>query len=208
MMRGLPIVISAPSGAGKGTVIPFVMKGLKSAAFSVSCTTRAPRPGEQHGVNYFFISREEFLTRLERNEMLEHNEYVGNLYGTPRKETEDALGAGKDVIFEIDVNGAMNIKKAMPEAVLIMIMPPDYDTLESRLRLRGTDAPDVIAQRMAQSLKEIDYLPRYDYFVVNETGKAEDAANKILAIIEAERYTTARHPDYVNTFKNDRTKEN
>ena len=112
-MRGLPIVISAPSGAGKGTVIPFVMKGLKDAAFSVSCTTRSPRPGEVHGVNYFFISRDEFLKRLERNEMLEHNEYVGNMYGTPRKETEDALSAGKDVIFEIDVNGAMNIKNAI-----------------------------------------------------------------------------------------------
>lgn len=207
-MRGLPIVISAPSGAGKGTVIPFVMKGLKNAAFSVSCTTRDPRPGEVHGVNYFFISREDFTARLERNEMLEHNEYVGNLYGTPRKETEDALSAGTDVIFEIDVNGAMNIKRAMPEAVLIMIMPPDYDTLENRLRLRGTDADTVIAQRMAQSLKEIEYLPRYDYFVVNETGKAEEAAQKILAIIEAERHTTARHPDYVETFKNNRKEEN
>ena len=207
-MRGLPIVISAPSGAGKGTVIPFVMNGLKNAYFSVSCTTRAPRPGEVHGVNYIYISHEEFLTRLGRNEMLEYNEYVDNLYGTPRKETEDMLAAGKDVIFEIEVHGAMNIKKAMPEAVLIMIMPPDYDTLENRLRLRGTDAPDVIAQRMAQSLEEIEYLPRYDYFVVNETGKAAEAAEKILAIIEAERYTTARHPDYVETFKSNRKEEN
>ena len=203
-MKGLPIVISAPSGAGKGTVIPFVIQGLKKASFSVSCTTRSPRPGEEHGVNYFFISREEFLARIERNEMLEFNEYVGNLYGTPRKETEDKLGQGYDVIFEIEVNGAMNIKKTMPEAVLIMIMPPDYATLENRLRLRGTDADDVIKLRMEQSLNEIEYLPRYDYFVVNETGKAEEAANKILAIIEAERHSTLRHPNYVETFKNDR----
>lgn len=204
-MRGLPIVISAPSGAGKGTVIPFVMKELKNAAYSVSCTTREPRPGEVHGVNYYYITRQMFLDRIAAGEMLEHNEYVGNLYGTPRKETEEKLGAGMDVIFEIDVNGAMNIKSTLPEAVLIMILPPDYDTLESRLKLRGTDDDTVIAQRMAQSLKEIEYLPRYDYFVINETGKAKEAADRILAIIEAERHTTQRHPDYVNQFKNNRS---
>ena len=202
MKRGLPIVISAPSGAGKGTVIPFVMRSLENASYSVSCTTREPRPGERHGINYYYISRQNFEERIRAGAMLEYNEYVGNLYGTPKKETEEKLASGEDVLFEIDVNGAMNLKKSMDEALLIMILPPDYETLETRLRRRGTDSERVIAERMETSLKEIEFFPRYDYFVVNETGKAEAAAREILSIIEAERHKTVRFPEYVTQFKN------
>lgn len=201
MKRGLPIVISAPSGTGKGTVIPFVMQGLENAKFSVSCTTRSPRAGEQDGVNYHYISEQQFLSMVDAGQMLEHNLYVDHYYGTPREQTEAWLSAGTDVIFEIDVNGAMNIKKALPEAVLIMIMPPDYKTLEARLRGRGTDDEQTIAKRLSASLDEVGYLPRYDYFVINHTDRAREAAEDILGIIAAERRKCDRHPDFAEQFK-------
>lgn len=201
MKRGLPIVISAPSGTGKGTVIPYVMDALENASFSVSCTTRAPRKGEINGVNYNFITRSEFEEKISGGDMLEYNEYVDNLYGTPRKETEEKLMRGVDVIFDIDVNGGMNIKNSMQEAVLIMLMPPSYSALSERLRGRGTDSEEVIAERLAMAHREIEFFDKYEYFVINETGKAEDAAKEILAIIEAEKKKTFRSPDFINYFK-------
>lgn len=200
MIQGLPIVISAPSGTGKGTVIPLVLKRMRHMFYSISCTTRPPRPKERHGENYYFIGRDEFEQRIADGLMLEYNEYVGNLYGTPKKETDEKLAAGMDVLFELDVNGAMNLRKSMPGAVLIMIMPPDYKTLETRLRGRGTDQDHVIENRMKTSLREIEYFSRYDYFVVNETGKPDLAAKEIAGIIEAERHKTFRFPHYTNQF--------
>lgn len=201
MKRGLPIVISAPSGAGKGTVIPLVMQALPDAAYSISCTTRGPRPGEQDGVNYHFISEKDFEARVRDGQMLEYNRYVDHMYGTPKEQTERWLSAGTDVVFEIDVNGAMHIKESLPEAVLIMLLPPDYATLEARLRGRGTDDDAIVRQRLEAALTEIEYLPRYDYFVINHTGKAEEAARQILAIITAERHACGRCPDFVKEFK-------
>ncbi|MCI8332802.1 MAG: guanylate kinase [Clostridiales bacterium] len=200
MKQGLPIVISAPSGTGKGTVISILMKQLQHAFYSISCTTRSPRPKEKEGVNYYFIDRSDFESRIQKGLMLEYNEYVGNLYGTPKKETDEKLAAGIDVIFELDVNGAMHLQESMPGAVLIMIMPPDYPSLEARLRGRGTDTDEVIAGRMQTSLQEIQFFSRYHYFVVNETGKPDQAAKEIMNIIEAERHKTARYPDYTNKF--------
>ncbi len=199
--KGLPIVISAPSGTGKGTVIPYVMEGLENAAFSVSCTTRAPREGEKDGKNYYFITREEFEKKIETGDMLEYNEYVGNLYGTPKKEVESKLESGTDVIFDIDVNGGMNVKNAICDAVLIMLMPPDLSTLQKRLQSRGTDSEEAINKRLGMALTEIGYFPKYEYFVVNEDGKAEEAAKKILGIIEAERNKTVRFPGFIKQFK-------
>lgn len=200
MKRGLPIVISAPSGTGKGTVIPYVMDALENAAFSVSCTTRTPREGEVDGVSYSFITRAEFEKKISDGDMLEYNEYVENLYGTPRKETEEKLSLGTDVIFDIDVNGGMNIKKAMDEAVLIMLMPPSLSVQSERLHGRGTDSEEVIAERIAMAHREIEFFKRYEYFVVNETGKAEEAAKEILTIIEAEKKKTFRSPDFIDYF--------
>lgn len=199
--KGLPIVISAPSGTGKGTVIPYVMKGLENASFSVSCTTRAPRDGEKDGEDYYFISRGEFEKKIEAGDMLEYNEYVGNLYGTPKSEVETKLESGRDVIFDIDVNGGMNVKNAICGAVLIMLMPPDPTTLSRRLHSRGTDSEEAINKRLGMALKEIEFFPKYEYFVVNEDGRAEEAAKKILGIIEAERNKTLRFPDFIKQFK-------
>ena len=200
MKQGLPIVISAPSGTGKGTVISLLMKQLRNAFYSISCTTRSPRPKEKEGVNYYFIDRSEFENRIKNGLMLEYNEYVGNLYGTPKKETDEKLTDGIDVIFELDVNGAMHLQQSMPGAVLIMIMPPDYKTLETRLRGRGTDSDEVIAGRMKTSLQEIQFFDQYHYFVVNETGKPDKAAKEIMNIIEAERHKIVRYPNYINKF--------
>ncbi|MCI8590445.1 MAG: guanylate kinase [Clostridiales bacterium] len=203
MRQGLPIVISAPSGTGKGTVISLLMKQLPNAFYSISCTTRSPRPKEKEGVNYYFIDRDDFESRIKNGLMLEYNEYVGNLYGTPKKETDEKLASGIDVIFELDVNGAMHLQQSMPGAVLIMIMPPDYSSLEARLRGRGTDTDEVIAGRMQTSLQEIQFFSRYHYFVVNETGKPDKAALEIMNIIEAERHRTVRYPNYINKFIKD-----
>ena len=200
MKQGLPIVISAPSGNGKGTVISLLMKQLINAFYSISCTTRSPRPKEKEGVNYYFIDRSEFENRIKNGLMLEYNEYVGNLYGKPKKETDEKLTDGIDVIFELDVNGAMHLQQSMPGAVLIMIMPPDYKTLETRLRGRGTDSDEVIAGRMKTSLQEIQFFDQYHYFVVNETGKPDKAAKEIMNIIEAERHKIVRYPNYINKF--------
>ena len=200
--KGLPIVISAPSGTGKGTVIPYVIKELENAVFSVSCTTREPRAGETDGKSYYFITRDEFEKKIAAGDMLEYNEYVGNLYGTPRREVEEKLNFGTDVIFDVDVNGGMNVKSSLPDAVLIMLMPPDAKTLRGRLHSRGTDSEDVINKRLGMALKEIEFFPRYEYFVVNEDGKAEEAAKKILGIIEAEKRQTVRFPDFIKEFKN------
>ena len=133
--------------------------------------------------------------------MLEYNEYVGNLYGTPLRETKEKLAAGYDVIFEVDVHGAANIRRLMPEAVTIMIMPPDFETLKKRLTDRGTDTPEAIEGRLHTALDEAQCLPDFDYFVVNEQGKIEECAAKIKGIIEAERMRCSRYPDTVNNFK-------
>lgn len=201
-MRGLPIIIAAPSGCGKGTVIPLVIKELERAVYSVSCTTRSPRAGEEDGSDYFFITREEFEERIARGEMLEYNEYVGNLYGTPLYETQERLGSGLDVIFEVDVNGAENIRRRLEGAVSVMILPPSFGVLRKRLEGRGTDSPEVIEKRLKKALDEIERLPSFDYYVINRDGMPDRCARDILGIITAERRRTSRNSDLTNKFKN------
>ena len=158
MSRGLLLVISGPAGSGKGTVIKYLMEKERDIAYSVSATTRSPRPGEVDGVNYHFISVDEFKSRIEHGGILEYTEYCGNFYGTPKKEAEDVLDAGKNLILEIEVEGAANVKRICPDAVLIMLLPPSHAEQERRLRGRGTEPEDKILARLAQAREEIKQL--------------------------------------------------
>ena len=193
MSRGLLVVVSGPAGAGKGTVNAELVK-TGEFVYSVSATTRAPRPGEVDGVNYYFITPDEFRERLARGDMLEHTEYCGNFYGTPKKEAEAVLDSGKNLILEIEVDGAMQVKRKFPEAILIMLLPPTFAEQEARLRGRATETEDKILARLAQARNEVPLLPEYDYIVYNREGGALACAEDIRSIIRAERCTTRRNP--------------
>ncbi len=181
--KGILLVVSGPAGCGKGTVLAHVMKS-EGYCYSVSATTRSPRPNEVNGVNYFYISKEEFEQKIENGEMLEYTEYVGNYYGTPKDYVEACLNAGKNVILEIETEGAMNVKRIYPEALLIFIAPPDVKTLEARLRGRGTEDEATIQRRMAKAKHELTLIDEYDLSVVNVEGDPRVAANIILQAVE------------------------
>ena len=195
MNKGLLVVISGPAGSGKGTVIKKLMEKDSSFEYSVSATTRAPRAGEINGVNYHFISHEDFTERISDGGMLEYTEYCGNLYGTPRREAENVLRSGKNLILEIEVNGAENIKKIFPEAVLIMLLPPSFAVQEERLRSRGTETEDKILARLERTREELPMVRKYDYIISNPDGGAENAAEDIRAIIRAEKLKVCRLPN-------------
>lgn len=177
-------VISGPSGVGKGTVIKKMFELCPTLCESVSCTTRAPREGERDGREYFFVSRERFEEMIARGELLEYSAHFENYYGTPRAFVEEKLKTC-DVILEIDVDGALNVKKAHPSAVLIMLLPPDMDELVRRLKSRGTESEEKIALRTARANYELSKQDKYDYCVVNDdVGRA---AERILDIIRKEK---------------------
>lgn len=190
MRKGILFIISGPAGSGKGTVVKEIINNHKDIALSVSATTRNPRPGEEHGVHYYFITKPEFEGRIERGEILEYTTYCDNYYGTPLKEVKRALNRGQDIILEIEVDGAMQVKKKVRNSVAIMLTPPDGETLERRLRNRGTETEDVIKWRLARAKEEILLLPKYDYSVVNEDGKISECAELIYDIIRAEHQKT------------------
>ena len=181
--RGTLLVVSGPAGSGKGTVLGNLLKDTSKYVYSVSATTRSPRPGEVDGKQYFFLTKEKFLSLVSEDSFLEHAEYVGNYYGTLRSFVEEKLEEGKNVILEIEVQGALQIREKMPEAMLIFLCPPDYATLESRLRGRGTETDEVIRKRLATALEEIKIAAGYDYLVVNEDGKSLECAEKIDGIV-------------------------
>jgi guanylate kinase len=197
--RGLLFIISGPAGSGKGTIVKRVRE-LAEFDFSVSATTRAPRPGEIDGVHYFFTDKEEFRRKIAAGEMLEHAEYVGNYYGTPKKPVDDALSAGKNIILDIDVQGALQVKTKMPEAVMIFVLPPDFETLMRRIRGRGTESEEIIAKRMEKARFELQCFDRYDYAVVNRDNGVEEAAGDVLSILKAETLKTFRNIDIKDNF--------
>lgn len=199
MKKGLMIVISGPAGSGKGTVNAHLL-ATGDFVYSVSATTRAPRPGETDGVNYHFISREDFLSRIDSGAMLEYTEYCGNFYGTPLKEAEEVLASGKNLILEIEVEGAQNVKKAYPDAVLIMLLPPSFAVQEARLRGRGTETEEKIRLRLERTREEIAQAFVYDYVVYNHDGKDTEAAEEICAIVCAEQAAMKRNLDRVDTY--------
>lgn len=199
MKKGLLVVVSGPAGSGKGTVNGELIK-KEGFAFSVSATTRAPRPGEQDGVNYYYISHEEFERRIAAGEMLEYTEYCGNYYGTPLREAEQVLAAGKNLILEIEVEGAMNVKAKYPDAVLIMLLPPSHAIQEARLRGRGTETEDKILLRLARTKEEAKVFHKYDYIVYNHDNKSDDAVADILSIVRAEQLRQSRNPDAATDY--------
>ena len=199
MSKGLLLVVSGPAGSGKGTVNAHLLK-RGDYAFSVSATTRAPRPGEVDGVNYHFITKEDFISRIENGAMLEYTEYCGNFYVTPKKEAEEVLESGKNLILEIEVEGAENVKKKFPDAVLVLLLPPSYSVQEQRLRGRGTETEEKILERLSRAREEILHADSYDYVVYNYDGKDLEAADEINAIVTAEKRSLARNRDVAKKF--------
>lgn len=192
--EGILIVISGPSGVGKGTVRKalFERKG-HNLTYSVSMTTRAPREGEVDGVDYYFVSREKFEEEIQKGNLLEHAEFVGNYYGTPMDKIQKQLSLGNEVVLEIEVQGAMQVKEKMPNAVFIFIAPPSFKALEDRLYRRGTERKEAITERLQKAKREIGLANQYDYIVIND--EVDNAADRIMAIIRAEHAKCSRTLD-------------
>ncbi len=188
--QGVLLVVSGPSGAGKGTICQILREQLPDLGYSISVTTRQPRVGEVDGKSYFFKTVPEVQEMIAKGELLEYAEVYGNYYGTPRKYVMDLLQSGHDVLLEIDIQGALQIKERFPEGVFVFIVPPSLDELSARIYKRGTDSEEVIKRRMASAASELTYAAKYDYIIVNDI--ATKAANKELTIMEAERYRVAR----------------
>lgn len=184
-MRGKLFAISGPSGVGKNSVLNRVMQLRDRVQYSVSATSRPMRPGEVDGKSYYFVTRAQFEAMIENGELLEHAEYVGNYYGTPIRPIRDALEAGNDVVMDVDVVGAVNIKKRLPEAVLVFLTAPSMAEIRRRLEKRGDVAPDVMEKRLERAKWEYSQAYQYDYLVVNDT--VEHAAQELLAIMTAEK---------------------
>lgn len=191
--KGLLIVVSGPSGAGKDTICQKLIKENSNIWMSVSMTTRKPRPLEKDGVDYFFVSSKEFENKINDNTFLEYASYNDNYYGTPKDKVEEKLNEGKDVILVIDINGAINIKKIIPSALFIFIMPPDMETLKNRLIGRKTESKDKVVQRFITAYNEVNNYKKYNYVVVND--KVEDAVNKVKSIIQSEKCRVDRIED-------------
>lgn len=189
--KGVLVVFSGPSGVGKGTVRKrfFEIMGDK-LYYSISMTTRAKREGEQDGVDYHYVSREKFLEEIEKDNVLEYNEYVGNFYGTPKDKVFEKINAGIDVVLEIEVNGARMIKEKVPNCVSIFIGPPSFESLKTRLVGRNTESADVIEKRLNKARDEIASADQYDYIVINDD--VDVAANEVISIIESEHLRVDR----------------
>ena len=192
MSKGILIVVSAPAGCGKDTILEQALKANDNLFYSVSATSRAMRPGETDGVSYFFKTREQFGEMIKNGELLEYTEYVGNYYGTPKKAVSDMLEAGKDVILKIEIEGAANVKKMFPDCTMVFILPPSFAELDRRLHKRGTETDDVIKQRLETARKELEFAENYDYLVTN--AALEDAVSDFLAIVRAEKCRRVNRP--------------
>ena len=197
--KGLMLVISGPAGSGKGTVNNHLL-ATGDFVYSVSATTRDPRPGEINGKNYHFITREEFEKRIRSGDMLEYTEYCTNFYGTPKKEAEEVLASGKNLILEIEVEGAANVKAKYPDAVLILLLPPSFEIQEQRLRNRGTETEEKILLRLARTKEELKSVGIYDYIVYNHDGRDTEAAEQIMAIVNSERCAMKRNQNVAKLY--------
>ncbi|QSO49500.1 guanylate kinase [Alicyclobacillus mengziensis] len=189
--QGILFVLSGPSGAGKGTVCKALMGRLPEMRLSISATTRQPREGEQHGVNYFFKTKNQFQTMIESGQLLEWAEVYGNYYGTPRTFVEEKLAEGSDVLLEIDIQGAMQVKETYPDGVFLFLIPPSAMELEARILGRGTETEDSFATRFGAARDELQMMSKYDYVVVNDVVEA--ACERIESIITAEHCSVARN---------------
>ena len=195
MSRGVLVVVSGFSGAGKGTIMKSLMAKYDNYALSVSATTRNPRPGEEDGREYFFRTREEFEEMIDQDQLIEYAQYVENYYGTPRTYVEEQLAAGRDVILEIEIQGARKIKKKFPDAVLVFVTAPSMEELKERLVGRGTETQTVIRQRLARASQEAEGVEEYDYLLVND--ELDLAVDRLHNIIQSEHFAMKRNLDFI-----------
>ncbi|MGD9677866.1 MAG: guanylate kinase [Vulcanibacillus sp.] len=198
MQRGLLIVLSGPSGVGKGTVCSYIREQIQDIIYSVSTTSRKPRPGEVEGLNYFFKEKKEFEEMIKDDKLLEWAEYCGNYYGTPITFVEENLENEKDIILEIEVQGALKVKRRYPEGIFIFLMPPSFNELKNRIVTRGTESETTISGRMNVAKEELLMVKHYDYVVVND--EVHKAAKRIQTIIEAERLKKERVLPYFEAW--------
>ncbi len=199
--KGILIVISGFSGAGKGTLVKELLRRYDEYALSVSMTTREPRPGEQEGVDYFFTDRAHFEETIARDGLVEYAQYCGNYYGTPRAYVEEQLSAGRNVILEIEMQGALKIKEKFPESLLLFVTPPSVAELERRLTGRGTEKPEVIAMRLARAAEESEGVEAYDYIVVND--RLEECAEEIHMLVDAARRAPVRRKELIREIRDE-----
>ena len=197
--KGILIVVSGFSGAGKGTLMRKLMETYDNYALSISMTTRKPREGERHGVEYFFASREEFEQKIAEDKLIEYACYCDNYYGTPREYVEEQLEAGKDVILEIEIQGALKIKEKFPESLLIFLTPPNAAELKRRLEGRGTETAEVIAKRLARACEESEGVEAYDYIVINDI--LEECVENVHGLVDVARQAPVRRKEFIKEIR-------
>ncbi len=197
--KGVLLVVSGFSGAGKGTVMKALTKKYENYALSVSATTRKPREGEVHGREYFFKSIEEFEKMIALDELIEYAKYVDNYYGTPWKYVKEQLEEGKDVVLEIEIQGALEMKKKFPETLLLFVVPPSAEVLKQRLVGRGTECAEVIDSRMARAIEEAEFMTSYDYLIMND--ELETCVEQMHSIVQNERCKSIRNASFINRIK-------
>lgn len=199
--NGILVVVSGFAGAGKGTLMKKLIARYNNYSLSVSATSRQPRPGEEEGVSYFFKTRDEFEEMIHNDAFLEYAEYVGNYYGTPKAFVEEMLENGKRVVLEIEIQGAFQIKRKFPQALLIYVMPPSAEELMRRIKGRGTESEDVIKSRMKRAVEEAEGIEHYDYIVINDD--VDECTETMHSIIESALYTPKRKCDFIDKIRKD-----
>ena len=197
--KGILMVLSGFSGAGKGTLVKGLIQRYDNYALSISMTTRAPREGERHGVEYFFTDEQHFENAIEQDGLIEYASYCGNYYGTPRAYVEEQMAAGKNVILEIEIQGALKVKEKFPESLLIFVTPPSAGELKRRLEKRGTESPEVIARRLARAVEESEGIEAYDYIVVNDDLEA--CIEEIHCLVDAARRAPVRRKEFISEIR-------
>lgn len=197
--KGILIVVSGFSGAGKGTLMKRLVQDYDNYALSISATTRSPRPGEEDGREYFFLQKEQFEQKIAENGLIEYARYCDNYYGTPRKYVEEQLAQGKDVILEIEIQGALKVKKQYPDALLLFVMPPSAAELRNRLVGRGTETPEVIEKRMHRAVEEAEGIENYEYLVVNDD--LDTCVRQLHEIIKAAHNTPLRNEEFIEKMR-------
>ena len=197
--KGVLVVVSGFSGAGKGTVMKALLDKYDNYALSVSATTRSPRPGEENGREYFFLTESQFEDMIRNDELIEHARYVDHYYGTPTKYVEDKMAAGKDVILEIEIQGALKIKEQFPETLLLFMVPPSAQVLEDRLRGRGTETEEVVQKRLHRAVEEAEFIEKYDYLIVNDD--LDTCIHEAHEIIQSQHHRVDQRTEFLSDLK-------